>query len=159
MRYLLFKFTPLFLLVVIMSGLLIWMTKSNDKPSELTASFVISVSSLAILIAYYSINIFTFLYMIKKQEKNYKIKFDDKNAVILEKHSSWIVCSDNWLFSPGRFAIYRKEIKSASVGEAYHANKTGVIYPIKIKTLSGKVLNLKFKNEKEMKAVRKWARR
>jgi hypothetical protein len=97
--------------------------------------------------------------MIKKQEQKYKTTFNDNNARIFAKHFSWIVLSDNWVFSPGKFAIFQNDIKSASTGEAYSEYKSGVIYPVKIKTFSGKVYKLKLKSQQEARTLRKWSRR
>ena len=140
-----------------LSALLIWMSKANDNSFELTISIIISTIALTTLLIYYSLNIINFLNMIKRQEKQYITTFDDKNPKVFSKYSLWIICSDNWLIYPGRLAIYRKEIKSASIGETYHV-KGSTVYPVEIKTLSGKVFNLKIKNEKDARKVRIWAR-
>ena len=158
-KYLSFSFVPIFLLAVAMSALLILGAKTNNNSFELILALVISITVITALFLYFSINIILFVNMIKKQEKQYKTTFDDSNAKIFAKHFSWIVLSDNWVFSPGKFAIYKNDIKFASMGEAYSEYKSGVIYPVKLKTFSGKVYKLKLKNEQEARTLRKWARR
>ena len=158
-KYLTFSFAPVFLLAVAMSTLLIVGAKSNNNTFEIILALVISVATITALILYFSINIILFLSMIKKQEQKYKTTFNDNNARIFAKHFSWIVLSDNWVFSPGKFAIFQNDIKSASMGEAYSEYKSGVIYPVKIKTFSGKVYKLKLKSQQEARTLKKWSRR
>ena len=157
-KYIAFSFMPVFFLAIAMSAFLIFAAKTNNSSVELILSIVIAVSTLTALILYFTINITRFLRMIQKQEKHYKTKFDDNNARIFSKHYECIVLSDNWVFSPGKFAIYQNDIKSASMGEAYIDHKC-VVYPVIIKTFSGKAYKLKLTDEQDARAIRKWARR
>ena len=158
-KYICFRFIPLFVTVGILSFLVVWMTKTNNDQTELVLSIAIASIVLELVLGYYLINIVKFSNMIALQEKKYKIKFEPNTPIVLAKHSSWIICSDNWLFSPGKFAIYIKEIKAVSFGEVYHEYKTGVIYPIKIKTISLNTIKVKFKSIEDAKYVKKWARK
>ena len=157
-KYIAFSFMPVFFLAIAMSAFLIFAAKTNNNSFELILSIVITVSTLTALILYFTINIIRFLRMIQKQENCYKTKFDDNNAKIFSRYYSWIVLSDNWVFSPGKFAIYQNDIKSASIWEAYSDHKC-IVYPVKLKTFSGKVYKLKLTSEQDARTIRKWARR
>lgn len=158
MKYIFFRLIPEFLIIGAVSAMLIWISMADKSSFALTASIIASAIALSLLLLYHSFNIINFLKMIKRQEKQYNIIFDDKNFKIYAKYSLWIVCSDYWLIRPGKYAIYRKAIESASIGEA-HPQKGGIIYLLKIKTHWGKAFSIKFKNEKDAKAVKNWARR
>ncbi len=156
-KYIAFSFMPVFFLAVAMSAFLIFGAKINNSSVELILSIVITVSTLTALILYFTINIIRFLRMIQKQEKHYKTKFNDNNARIFSRHYEWIVLSDKWVFSPGKFAIYQNDIKSASIGETYIDHKC-VVYPVRIKTFSSKVYIIKLTDEQDARAIRNWAR-
>ena len=84
----------------LISAMLIFLSTVNNKLSELDVAVFLSAIALAILLAHYVYNIIKFLRMIKLQEKQYNITFDDTNLKSFAKWGLWVICSDNWLFSP-----------------------------------------------------------
>lgn len=108
-------------------------------------------------VAYSGFNIVRFLVMIKRQERQHGVVFDDKNPIALAKCGLWVVCSDNWLIRPGKIAIFRKEIHSVSIADGVHS-RGGPLYPVRIKTIHKKSFKLNFKNETDARLVKKWAR-
>lgn len=138
--------------------MVIFLSHTNNEPAEQQISVVICSIALTYLFVCYLFNIISFLNMIKCQEKQYKISFDDNNSKTLAKYPLWVICSDNWLICPGKYAIHRKDIKSASIGKAQPL-KGGIIYPVRVQTLSEKVFKLKFRDETAAKALRNWTKR
>ena len=158
-KQLVFQALPYFGVVSAMAAALIWAVGAYGTFPELIFVIIASVIILSCILAYFIFNVVNFLDMIKKQEIKYRTKFNDKNHKTVSKFALWIICSESWLISPGKFAIHRQEIKSISLGESYLQYKQGIIYPVRIKTCSGKTFKLKFNNENHAKAVRNWARR
>lgn len=158
-KYLAFRALPFFGIVCAMVAVLIWATATYGTFSELIAVIVISAITIICHLAYYLYNVIGFSNMIKKQEIHYRTVFNNNGAKTVSIFGSWTICSDSWLILPGKFAIHRLEIKSVSIGESYLQYKTGIIYPVRIKTHSGKTFKLKFNNDTYAKAVRNWARR
>ncbi len=157
MKYIAFRFVPAFLIVGTLFAMPVYMltAETGSKSSELTIAIALFAFAMAVLLAYYGINIFNFLSMIKQQEKQYNILFDHEKSEAFTKYSLGIFCSRNWFIHPGKIAIYRKAIQSASIVEKYDK---GMIYSLRIKTHSGKSFIIKFRNEKDAKLLRKWAR-
>ena len=158
-KYLLFRSLPYMIFFSCMAAVLILMASTNNNKYEFITAIVISTVVIITFFAVAFTNIYRFVSMIKRQEKNHGVVFSDKNSIELSKFSLWLILSDAWLIRPGIFAIYIGEIKSAAIGESYHEHRSGVIYPTKIKTKSGKVFRLKIKSEKNARLIRKWARR
>jgi hypothetical protein len=158
-KQLIFRLLPYFGVVSVIAAALIWAVGAYGSFPELVFVIIASAIILSCILAHFIFNTFNFLDMIKKQEIKYRTKFNDKNHKTVSKFGLWIICSESWLISPGKFAIHRQEIKSISLGEGYLQYKQGIIYPVRIKTCSGKTLKLKFNNENHAKAVRNWARR
>ena len=159
LKCLAFRALPFFLPFVAEAVALIWVVALYGSFPELVIAVTLSAIVLPAFCVYYVYNVVNFLRMIKHQETKYKIKFSDKNPKTVAKFSLWVICTDEWLISPGKFAICRQEIKNIARGESYLAYKAGVIYPVKIKTHSGKTIKLKLSDEAHAKAVRNWARR
>ena len=157
MKYIAFRFVPAFLIVGTLSAMPVYMltAETGSKSSELTIAIALFAFAMAVLVAYYGINIFNFLSMIKQQEKQYNILFDHEKSEAFTKYSLGIFCSRNWFIRPGKIAIYRKAIQSASIIE--ERPKGGILYSLRIKTHSGKSLIMKFRNKNHAKALRKWA--
>ncbi|MBE6671532.1 MAG: hypothetical protein E7593_04945 [Ruminococcaceae bacterium] len=159
MKYVAFTVVPMLLFVGATAYAFIFAGSINNSLVELTFSIVISSVVFVCFLLYYGYNILRFLSMIKRQNKKYKVSFDDKNATNIGSiFSTRVICSDNWLICPGKIAIYYKELKSASMGECYYS-RGGAVYPVKIKILSGKTYNIKFKSEADARFLRKWARK
>ncbi len=159
LKYLVLRALPFFGVICAMIAALIWCVAMYGTFFELI--FVIVVSAVTILchLVYYLYNVISFSIMIKRQETQYQTVFNDKGAKTISIFGLWAICSDRWLISPGKFAIYRGEIKSVSLGESYLQYKQGIIHPVRIKTCSGKTYQLKFGDKDKAKAVRNWARR
>lgn len=159
MKYLVYQALPFFGVVCAMIATLIPITALYGTFPELIVVSVISAITVICHIAYYSYNVISFSRMIKKQEIQYRTVFNDNEAKTVSRFSLWAICAKDWLIVPGKLAIHRREIRSVSLGDSYLQYKNGIIYPMKIKTHSGKTFQLKFTDDARAKAVRKWARR
>ena len=159
MKYLVFRALPFLGVVCAMSVALIWATALYNTFPEWITTLVMSAITILCHLAYYAYHSIRFSKMIKKQELQYQTVFDNIGAKTLSLSPFWTVCSDKWLIVPAKFAIFKQEIKSVSLGESYSHPKGGIIYPVKIKTRSGKTFKLKFGDDTRAKALRTWARR
>ena len=160
LKYLLYHALPLLLFICAVSSLFFFGAHVNNSNLELIISVLISSIAFAIFFTYYLFNIISFLHMIKKQEKIYNVSFDVTNSRQLGgKFSLWVICSEKWLISPGKYAIYRGDIVNGSIGESYYEYRTGPIYPVRIKTKSGRTYKVKLRNDENAKFLRKWARK
>lgn len=157
-KYIGFRLIPFFVYLGAVSAMLLFLGGVNQSPAEQAAAILLCALAAAIFVGYSLFRILPFLRMIRRQEEQYGVIFDDKNPKTVEKWSSWIVLTDHWLILPGRLALYREEIRSASIGDA-RPQKGGTVYPVNIQTASGKTFRLKCKSEASARFVRKWARR
>ena len=158
LKFLILRAFPFLGTVCIMAAALIWAVAVYGTFPELIFVSVVSAVTILCHLAYYSYHIISFSSMIKRQEAQYRTVFNDKGAKTVSIFEFWTICSDNWLISPGKFAIHKREIKSVSLGESY-SHRQSILYPVRIKTCSGKTYQLKFSNEIQAKAVRNWGRR
>ena len=157
-KYLAFRALPFFGGVCALIVALIWATAWYNTLSELIAVIVISAVVVICNLTYYVYHIINFSHMIKRQERQYRIVFDDRGAKNISILSVWLVCSNQWLIVPGKLAIFRGEIKSVALGESETHGKGGIVYPVRIKTHSGKTFRLNLSDDARAKEVRRWAR-
>ena len=157
-KYILRRFLPNFLIVGTLSAMPIYMLMAevNLKTADLVVAIALLATVIAVMLGYYTVNIAKFLQIIKQQENQYHIQFENAKSELFTKYSLGIICSRNWLIQPGKLAIYRKSIQSASIIE--ERPKGGILYSLRIKTHSGKSFIMKFRNKNHAKALRKWAR-
>ena len=156
LQYICFRVLPILLLMVCLSGLLICASATNGNRAESTAIGVVCVSAVAAVILYWFGNIVHFLCMIERQRKQYQTDFSNINAITVARWSRWVICSENWLIQPGKIALYRAHIQTASITET--AEKGGIRYRVNLKTKTGKRYTLKFSNETIARTIRVWAR-
>ena len=158
-KYVIFRLLPLFICLGLIFAFFVIAPSANGEAFAKALAIALCAVCFVVFLVFYTLNVCAFLRMIDRQEKQYGVSFELKNPKTLARLSSWIILGDEWLVRPGRCAIYRKDICSASVGDAVLDGRRGVFYPIKIKTLSNKTFTLKLLNENDARQVRKWAKK
>lgn len=88
---------------------------------------------------------------IKRQEKIYKVEFNDENVVHLE---TTLYLSKEWLIWAGSFAIYKKNIKSLNSIRRY--GRAGSSNEVIIKGVDGEKFKFWCKSSSNVKRIRKW---
>ena len=158
--YVAFQALPVFLIIIAIGSAIIFMADRGGTKLDLTLSVVAVTVSLFAFFIYYGYRIIKFLKSVNSQERKYGVYLDDSNAKTLgNKFSVWLLCAEKWLIYPGRFAIHRSDIKSASVGEQYLEGRKLIITPVRIKTHSGKTYIIKLRREDDARYLRKWAKK
>ena len=158
--YVAFQALPVFLIIAVIGSALLFMADRGGTKLDLTLSIVTLAVSIFAFFAYYGYRIIKFLNSVNSQERKYGVYLDDSNAKALgNKFSVWLLCAEKWLIYPGRFAIHRSDIKSASVGEQYLEGRKLIITPVRIKTHSGKTYIIKLRREDDARYLRKWAKK
>ncbi len=108
------------------------------------APFVIA----AICVAIASLSTIRFKKMIKMQEQQYGVQFDDDNVVHLE---TTLYLSENWLIWAGISSIYKNHIKSIH-SKLVH----GISNKVTIKTLDNKKYIIWCSSSSNINKIRKW---
>ncbi|MBO5269710.1 MAG: hypothetical protein J6B77_02920 [Clostridia bacterium] len=159
LKYLAIEFLPWFLVFAALSVMLVFIANSACAPSEQFAVCALCTAGLLGFSVYHLVRVCRFLSGIAVQERKYGVFFgDDRDDRTKTYAYGMIVCTRDWVIHAGRFALYRAEIRSVSIGDA-EPQKNGSIHPVRIKTVSGKKFVLKCKNEAIARAVRNSFRR
>jgi len=118
--------------------------------NDLLLSFLpFAIAALYVVIA--SLFTIRFRSMIKKQEKNYGIVFNDTRSEHLER---MIYLSKDWLIFAGVYAFYKRYIKSVTY--ILKNVRGGPSYKVTIKTIDNKCYKISCRNLSGIKKIRKW---
>ena len=92
--------------------------------------------------------------MIKQQEKQYGVCFEDAEVKHLE---NGLYLSRNWLIVAGRYGLYKKHIRKMK--QEFIVEKGGSVYRIRILVAGDRRYSIRCRNEANVKKVRNWAKK
>ena len=115
-------------------------------------AFLIAFAICIIYVAIASLPAIRFKRMIRRQERLYKIQFNDYyGAVNLEKT---VYLSHSWIIYAGKIAVYKKHIQAIS---SKFINARGPsFYKVIIKTVDNKKYTLKCYEQSNLIKIHKW---
>ncbi|MBQ7012125.1 MAG: hypothetical protein IJN63_10500 [Clostridia bacterium] len=155
-KYILLRALPFFLTLASVSAAFMYMAYLETDPLYIPLTVLCTAAALGTAV-YYAARITRFAKMISESERRYGTVFEMNGYRTFDFFDEWIICTDNWLIRMGKYAVYRKEIVNAAVGECL-IGKGGARYPLRIKTRSTKTLVFTFRDPDDANEVKKWAR-
>lgn len=158
LKYTIFRFVPCLILVSAASAVITFLSTTNDSAAEFQLALILSCLAVGITLSYHLFQIGRFLYTIHRQETQHGIVFNDAHPKTLAKFYPWVVCTNDWLILPGRWALSRWEIRTASMAPA-EPDRGGPLFPVTIRTHSGKAYKIKLRRESDARYIRNWAKR
>ena len=156
------KYIKLFLkrrlLIVFISStvlfILFFFVLSFCKSAVYPPSFALWVYVLAMVwYGFYIILVLRFKALIKRQEKQFGIVFNDTNAMALYPRSETFL-SDDWLIFAGKTAFYRQYISCMQV--ILKRTKRGNDYYLKIQAADGKIFSIHIDSNSSAQKIKKW---
>lgn len=118
---------------------------------------LISLIPLPIALCWFLLSlipIIGFRKMIKQQEKQYGICFEDAEVIHLE---NGLYLSRNWLIVVGRCGLYKKHIRKMK--QKFIVEKGGSVYRIRILVEGDRRYTIRCRNEANVKKIRNWAKK
>lgn len=156
LQYLIFPALPISAAVCAAAAFTVYYASCHRESGDALPMSVFLAVIAACTVGYYIIRIVGFSRMIRAQSRKYGVDLDDAGAVTVSGMFPRVICGRMWLIQPCRLALYRGHIQKASVTE--RIGKGGVRYAVRIKTVSGKIYNITFTNEKLALRVRDYLR-
>ena len=156
------KYIKLFLkrrlLIVFISStvlfILFFFVLSFCKSAVYPPSFALWVYVLAMVwYGFYIILALRFKALIKRQEKQFGIIFNDTNVMALYPKSDTFL-SDDWLIFAGKTAFYRQYISFMQV--ILKQTNMGDDYYLKIQAVDGKIFSIHIDSNSSAQKIKKW---
>lgn len=154
-KYLVCRGLPVTAVTFALAGSLMYMARSLEDRRESTALLILSLLILIGTYGFFLVHVIRFSCMIRRQQAQYGVPFQDDNSVTISKFPYWVILSKAWLILPGRLALLRAHICHASVTSI---SEKGANYQVKLKCKDGSAYTIRFYSEDSAKKIRNWCK-